>query len=138
MNILLDTGPWVALIDRSETRHLECIEWLQNFSGDIYSTEAVVTEVLYLLNFSISAQEAALEFVLSGAVTLVPSNIESLNYVKKIMKKYQDLPMDFADATLVSAANDLMISNILTFDIKHFNGYRFNKTKSFTIFPFNS
>jgi predicted nucleic acid-binding protein len=138
MNILLDTGPWVALIDRSEARHRDCIEWLKNFSGDIYSTEAVLTEVLYLLNFSFIGQEAAIEFVLSGAVTLVPTNIESLDYIKKIMKKYQDYPMDFADATLVSAANDLLISNILTFDTKHFNAYRYNKLKSFTIFPFNS
>lgn len=135
MNILMDTGPWVALLDRSESRHLECKEWLKDFNGDIYSTEAVLTEVLYLLNFSFNAQEAALEFVLSEAVILVPSNIESLISVKKMMKKYKDFPMDFADATLVSAAGDLMISNVLTFDSKHFNAYRFNNTRMFTIFP---
>ncbi len=38
MNILLDTGPWIALIDRSETRHNECRQWLENYKGDIYST----------------------------------------------------------------------------------------------------
>ena len=135
MNILMDTGPWVALLDRSETRHLECKEWLKKFNGDIYSTEAVLTEVLYLLNFSFNAQEAALEFVLNGAVTLIPSNIESLSNIKKMMKKYQDFPIDFADATLLSAAGDLMIPNILTFDNKHFNAYRLNKTKTFNIFP---
>ncbi len=56
MIAILDTGPWVALIDRSETRHAECVQWLKNFSGSLYSTEAVLTEVLYLLNFSITAQ----------------------------------------------------------------------------------
>ena len=135
MNILMDTGPWVALLDRSESRHIECKEWLKNFIGDIYSTEAVLTEVLYLLNFSFRAQKAALDFVLSGAITLVPSSVDSLNYVKKIMAKYQDFPMDFADATLVSVANDLKINNILTFDSKHFSTYRLNNKKSFIIFP---
>jgi predicted nucleic acid-binding protein len=135
MEILMDTGPWVALIDRSESKHSECREWLETFSGEIYSTEAVLTEVLYLLNFSIRAQEAALDFVLTGAVTIVPSSVESLNFVKKLMSKYQDFPMDFADASLVSAAKDLMIFNIFTFDKKHFNAYRLNKKKYFSVFP---
>lgn len=135
MKILMDTGPWVALIDRSESKHTECITLLEGFSGEIYSTEPVLTEVLYLLNFSIRAQEAALDFVLTGAVTIVPSSIESLNYVKKMMSKYQDFPMDFADASLVSAAKDLMIYYIFTFDKKHFNAYKINKKKYFSVFP---
>ena len=47
MIAILDAGPWVALIDRSESRHTECVQWLKNFSGRLYSTEAVLTEVLY-------------------------------------------------------------------------------------------
>ena len=79
----MDSGPWVALLDRSESRHAECKEWIKDFAGEIYSTEAVLTEVLYLLSFSFQAQKAALDFVLSGAVSLIPSNIDSLSQVKK-------------------------------------------------------
>jgi predicted nucleic acid-binding protein len=43
--------------------------------------------------------------------------------------------MDIADATLVSAANDLMISHIITFDKKHFSAYRLRNKKSYTILP---
>ena len=135
MKILLDTGPWVALIDRSELKHSECVEWLKGFRGDIYSTEAVLTEVLYLLNFSFAGQSAALDFVLNGVVFLVPSSVESLLAVKKMMKKYQDFPMDFADATLVSAANDLLIDHITTFDKKHFSTYRLRNKRFFTALP---
>jgi predicted nucleic acid-binding protein len=74
----MDTGPWVALIDRSETGHGECVEWLRQFEGELFTSEAVLTEVLYLLNFSSAAQSAALDFVLSGAITLVPSSVESM------------------------------------------------------------
>ena len=134
MRVIMDTGPWVALIDRSESRHKECVDWFKEFRGEIYSSEAVLTEVLHLLNFSFSAQSAALDFVLSGALTLVPSSVESLLTVKRLMEKYQDLPMDFADGSLVCIAQDLGIYNAVTFDKKHFALYRIGK-KSFSVFP---
>jgi predicted nucleic acid-binding protein len=135
MIAILDTGPWVALIDRSESRHTECVQWLKNFSGRLYSTEAVLTEVLYILNFSITARCAALDFVLKSVVEIVPSSTASLKKTKNLMKKYADLPMDFADATIVCLANETGMQNIVTFDQKDFSIYRLPKKKSFTIMP---
>ena len=134
MRVIMDTGPWVALIDRSESRHKECVDWFKAFRGEIYSSEAVLTEVLYLLNFSFSAQSAALDFVCNRAVTLVPSSVESLSKVKRLMEKYEDLPMDFADGTLVCIAQDLGIYNAVTLDKKHFSLYKVGK-KSFSVIP---
>lgn len=135
MIAILDTGPWVALIDRSESRHSECVQWLQNFSGRLYSTEAVLTEVLYILNFSITAQCAALDFVLKSVIEIVPSNTESLKKTKNLMMKYADLPMDFADATIVCLATETGMQNVVTFDQKDFAIYKLPKKKNFTIIP---
>jgi hypothetical protein len=135
MRAIIDTGPWVALIDRSESRHAECVRWLKNFSGSLYSTEAVLTEVLYILNFSMTAQGAALDFVLKSVVEIVPSNIDSLKKTKSLMKKYADLPMDFADATIVVLAAETGIRHVVTFDKKNFSIYKLPKKKSFTIAP---
>ncbi len=135
MIAILDTGPWVALIDRSESRHTECVQWLKSFSGRLYSTEAVLTEVLYLLNFSITAQCAALDFILESVVEIVPSGIESLKKTKNLMKKYADLPMDFADATIVCLATETGMHNMVTFDKKDFAIYKLPKKKNFTIMP---
>ena len=135
MIAILDTGPWVALIDRSESRHTECVQWLKNFSGKLYSTEAVLTEVLYILSFSITAQCAALDFVLQSVVEIVPSNTGSLKKAKNLMKKYADLPMDFADATIVGLATETGLQDIITFDKKDFTTYKLPKKKSFKIMP---
>jgi len=135
MHVIMDTGPWVALIDRSGSYHGKCINWLEQYDGEIFTSEAVLTEVLYLLNFSSRAQFSALDFILTGAIVMVPSSIESLKESKSLMKKYQDLPMDFADSTLVCLAHDLDIENILTFDRKHFNVYRIGKMGAFNILP---
>ena len=135
MIAIIDTGPWVALIDRSESRHAQCVQWIKDFSGRLYSTEAVLTEVLYILNFSITAQCAALYFVLESVVEIVPSSTDSLKKTKNLMKKYADLPMDFADATIVCLAAETGLQNIVTFDKKDFAIYKLPKKKSFTIMP---
>lgn len=135
MLVMMDTGPWVALIDRSEKRHEDCVEWLRDFRGNILSSEAVLTEVLYLLNFSQRAQSAAIDFVLSGAIILVPSSLESLKRTKRLMEKFKDIPMDYADATLVSIAEDFSITHVVTFDEKDFGIYRLSSKQSFVILP---
>ena len=133
MNVILDTGPWVALIDRSESRHPDCVKWLKGFSGNLYSTEAVLTEVLYLLNFSIIAQSAAIDFVLKSIVEIVPSSNQSLLKARNLMKKYADLPMDYADSTLVCLAAEAGIRNIATFDRKDFSIYALPAKKKFNL-----
>lgn len=135
MHVIMDTGPWVALIDRSEERHKECVGWLEHFRGTILSTEAVLTEVLSLLNFSSRGQSAAIDFVLTGAILLVPSSLESLKRTKRLMEKYKNIPMDYADATLVSMAEDLSIQHVVTFDAKDFGIYRLPSRKPFIVLP---
>lgn len=134
MNAILDTGPWVALIDRSESMHDRCVRWFKDYSGKLYSTEAVLTEVLYLLNFSVKAQTAAIDFVLKSVVELIPASGESLKKVRALMRKYSDLPMDYADATIVCLGMDTGIKNIITLDKKDFGIYRI-RNQPFVIMP---
>ncbi len=47
------------------------------------------------------------------------------------MEKYKDIPMDYADATLVSVAEDLSITRVATFDAKDFGIYRLPSKKPF-------
>ena len=134
MNAILDTGPWVALIDRSEKRHAACVKWLKDYSGRLYSTEAVLTEVLYLLNFSVKAQTAAIDFILASVVEIIPASLHSLKTSRELMNKYADLPMDYADATIVGLAVETGIRRIVTLDHKDFRIYRAKK-RPFVILP---
>ena len=135
MRVIMDTGPWVALIDRSEGKHNKSVEWFRQFEGDIFSSEAVLTEVLYLLNSSSKAQLAAFDFVLNGAITIIASDLESLRKAKKLMVKYGDIPMDYADATLVCLADDLSIPHVVTFDVRGFGIYRLSLKRPFIVLP---
>ena len=48
------------------------------------------------------------------------------------MRRYQDLPMDLADASLVILAEQLGEGRILSTDLRDFSGYRWKNTRPFT------
>jgi predicted nucleic acid-binding protein len=105
--LLLDTGAFVALVDRDEKLHDDCVAALENWTGPVVTTEAVLTETLYLVGPGLRAQKACLEFILRGAFQLVPSSTKSLQRVAVLMEKYRNVPMDFPDATLAVLAEEL-------------------------------
>jgi predicted nucleic acid-binding protein len=134
-NILLDTGAFVALLDRDEKNHDRCLSFFQGFKGNVLTTEPVLTETLYLLNQSFRNQKTCIEFILKGGAALVPQSPESLSQVLAFMEKYKDIPMDFADATLVVLAEEAGIEEVFTLDRKGFSAYRMFGKKTFKICP---
>lgn len=133
--LLLDTGAFVALVDRSETRHADCAAALEGWAGPIVTSEAVLTETLYLVGARWNAQRVCLEFFARGAFLLVPSSRESLRRVAALMEKYQDVPMDFADATLVALGEELDSAQVFTLDRRGFSAYRLKGRKPFVLIP---
>lgn len=133
--LILDTGPFVALIDRSETLHLDCVQALESWTGPILTTEAVLTETLHLLGPGWAPRSACLGFVLRGAVLLAPASLESLRRVAILMEQYADLPMDYADATLVALAEEADTDRVFTLDRRDFSVYRLHGTRPFRLLP---
>src|SRR6185295_5709116 len=122
--LILDTGPFVALVDRSEKRHTDCVKIFEAWTGPILTTEAVLTETLYLLGPDHRAQRVGLEFILRGVFHLIPASRASLKRVAELMQKYRDLPMDYADATVVTLAEESESDQIFTLDRRGFSVFR--------------
>jgi uncharacterized protein len=134
-SIILDTGAFVALLDRSEASHKRCVNFFSSFRGSVYTTEPVLTETLYLLGPFVKAQRACIDFILKSGAILVPQSSSSLARAAALMEKYHDVPMDFADATLVVLAEETGIHEIFTLDLRGFQAYRILGKKPFTIRP---
>ena len=132
--LLLDTGALVSLLDRSQAHHQKCRRAFADWSGLVVSTEAVLTEATHLLAGVRGGRAACVDFFLSGGALLVPSSTASLQRVRKLLDKYADLPMDFADATLVALA-ELDCTSVFTTDRTDFSAYRIKGRKSFRILP---
>ncbi len=133
--LLLDTGGLVALVDRSERRHADCVAVLEAWTGPVVTTEAVLTETLYLLGPRWPPQRICLEFFLRGAFMLIPSSRATLSRAAALMERYRDVPMDFADATLVVLAEELRTDQVLTLDRRGFSTYRVHGKRAFHILP---
>ena len=133
--MLLDTGALVALLDQSEKNHQHCVNFFKDFRGEFLTTEPVLTETVYLLGSSMANQKAAVEFILKGGATLIPQSMDSLSRALDLMEKYSDVPMDLADATLVTLAEETGVHEVFTLDRRGFYAYRIRGLKAFTVWP---
>ena len=80
-------------------------------------------------------RSACLDFFLTGGAVLVPSALLSLRRSRELLEKYSDLPMDYADSTLVVLAEDLDTDLVFTTDRRDFQVYRWKDRKRFRIVP---
>lgn len=133
--ILVDAGPLVALLHRDDNDHEKCVEAIRNLPEPLLTTWMPVTEAMYLLDFSVKAQAALLEMIERGAISVLQVETTDLRTIKSLMNKYHDLPMDFADATLVHVANREHIDRVFTLDRRDFSIYRLSSGRVFTIIP---
>jgi len=132
--LLLDTGGLVGLLDRSQSVHRACAESYATWEGVVVTTEAVITESTYLLSGIPRGSVACLDFVLRSGVVVVPLSIPSLRRCRQLLEKYSDLPMDFADSTLVVLAEELDTNLVFTVD-RDFQVYRIRGRKAFRVLP---
>ena len=106
--VLVDTGPLVALFDPSDRARNECRATLATLErADLVTTEAVITEATFLLDFSVDAQVALQVLLAAGSPRVVSLEPRDRARIAALTRKYRDLPMDYADATLVALAERL-------------------------------
>jgi predicted nucleic acid-binding protein len=133
--VLIDAGPLIALLDRSDTHHEKIVEALRKIQDPLVSVWPVLVEAMYLLSFSWRAQKALWEIFETGTVQLLALDKGDISQMKTLMEKYRDLPMDLADAALVRVAEREGLRRILTLDQKDFNVYRLPRKGRFTLLP---
>ena len=134
-NLLLDTGPVVAVLRSESPYHATCRAALEAGEVEFVSTEAVLTEAAYLVSRLPGGVPSCLDFFLRLPVRLVPMTHDLLVRCRDLTERYAGVPMDFADATLVAVAEETEISDICTLDRRGFSAYRFGRNRAFRIVP---
>ena len=113
---LVDSGPLVALFDKDDLHHQTVLSFLRDYPGRLYTSWLVIAEVGHLLDFSVRRQIAFLQWIQAGGTEVLDLNRTQLERLTELADKYQDLPMDFADGSLITLAETHNVNNILTLD----------------------
>ncbi len=131
--IIVDTGAFLALFNRLDPFHREAQKAFRTVQESLITTYPVITETCYLLaKFSgIQAEITFLHQVASEIFEVFGLQPHHIERAIALMESYADLPMDFADASLVVLAEYLEPGRILTVDRRDFLIYRWNNTQPF-------
>ncbi len=115
MHLILDTGPWVALLCRDERHHA----WAKTqfaHAETLLTCEAVVAETCFLLTRAGFDPGKALAFVERGIVRIGMALGEEIASVRALFERYDNVPAALADACLIRLAELYEPCRILTLD----------------------
>ena len=132
--LLIDTGAWYALADRSDQHHNEAVEiYPKLLSGyfPLKTTNLVIAETYILIRRSIGyhAAIAFLENIVSSPrVVKIYSDSIMEETAESILRQYQDQAFSYTDAVSFAVMRQYGITEVFSFD-KHF------VTAGFTLIP---
>ena len=102
--ILADTGPLVAYVSETDQHHRWALGAFNSFYEPLYTCEAVISEVLFLLRTDGVGIEVFLQMLERDVVKTTFSMEENRPDILNLLRKYADQPMSLADACLVRMA----------------------------------
>jgi len=119
--ITLDTSALYALVDRRDPDHARVLEELQRDSGPYVVPAGILAELAYLVESRLGAavMDAVLADLESGAYSLDCGD-EDIPRIRSLASRYEDLPLGFADASVVACA-ERNGGRVLTLDNRDFD-----------------
>lgn len=132
--VIADAGYWIALFNPRDRWHERAISASEHYEREGFiTTDAVVAEACHLLRQRVNAgvMIGLLNAMKDNEVKFFTPPPELLGRTIQLMQKYQDLPMDYADASMVLLAEYLGHGRILSTDVRDFGAYRWKSRNPF-------
>lgn len=120
--VVVDTGPLVALLNRNDAMHAWAVDQARTEAPPFYTCEAVLAEAYHLLSGVFSGAPQLTALLESGRLDWSFRADDHFERIAKLMAKYADVPMSFADACLVAMSEESE-SRVMTLD-SDFRVYR--------------
>jgi uncharacterized protein len=134
--VIADTGFWLALANADDQYHVQAVQRMRALfvrKERLITTCAVMAETCHLLlrDLGTNAQQQFIETYRANGFDLFELQPTHAARIADLMKKYANLPMDLADASLVVLAEHLGHGRILSSDKRDFQAYRWKNHHPF-------
>jgi uncharacterized protein len=124
-SVLIDSGPLVAALRRRDEHHEWARAHFEAATEPFVSCEAVISESLFLLERTRAGKEALCGLLERGIIVVRYSFEDELTETLRLIRRYDDTPMSFADACLVRMVEKSDNTVVFTTD-NDFRTYRKN------------
>jgi len=133
--VLVDTGPIVAILLESDQYHEACVDQLHHIRSPLLTCWPVITEAAWLLRAYPQAIRKLLSSFDGRPFELVPLGETDLPGIAAILAKYESLGIQVADASLVHLANREGLETIFTLDRRDFGVLRLARGRKLRLLP---
>ena len=133
--VLIDAGPLVALIDRSDPRNHDCESLFRELASPVYTTWLVITEAAWLLRRTHRGPQSVLALLESGLIVCFELDPDAAEWMRAFLDRYADLRPQLADASLVYVAERLGTDVVFTLDRRDFVVFRNSSGRPFRLLP---
>jgi predicted nucleic acid-binding protein len=137
--MILDTGPLVAFLSEKDIHHHWMTQQMAKIRTPLLTCEAVISEACFLLKrHAHEKADAVLELIDINLMT-VPFFLgdNERKDIRRLMVKYANVPMSFADACLVKMSEQYPKSVVLTLDSDFLIYRRYGNQSISTIMPYD-
>lgn len=131
--LLADTGFIVALGRSGDPLHGKARRFLDDYTGLLVTVSPVIVEACHF--FSRESRIHLLNWARHGNLSVFDVPSGGYPELVKIMNRYADREVDFADAALVWLAGKNGVRGIVTTDRGDFSTYRVDGRKHFKMVP---
>ncbi len=121
--VLLDTGPFVAYVNKTDPYHPWAVKQFAALEEPVLTCEPVWTEAAYLITKRGGRPDALWTALSCGAVQFAFSLKANYEAVAALMRRYSDVPISLADACIVRMSESHAQCHVFTTD-SHFKFYR--------------
>jgi uncharacterized protein len=126
-DVLLDTGPLVAIYCAADQHHKVCAEVLKQITPPMLTTWPVITEAAWILRNEPKALQRLYDP--RGLFTIVPQDDAALSAFGDVLNRYRKLEPQLADISLLHVAENRGLSMVFTLDRRDFVVYRVKKRR---------
>lgn len=137
MTLVVDAGALYAQADRSERQHRPVADLLRAERGPLVVSELAVAEADYLIlvRLGVDAELAFLDDLAAGTFVVECLSRPELATARDVVRRYRDLRLGLADASLVVLAARHRTRRLLTLDERAFRVVTPLQGGAFTILP---